>query len=92
MALGRARGFESLAYEYRAALVPPRGRLRVLVGVLHRVLLVTQRFHMQHAFWGPQYSDDQMRKTAQSAGLDVIECAARSAKQKGQWIEVPLSS
>lgn len=43
--------------------------------VWHNVVGSEERFHMQHAFWGPQYSDEQMRKTAQSAGLEVIECA-----------------
>ncbi|GGD49867.1 carbamoyltransferase [Erythrobacter arachoides] len=41
----------------------------------HNVVGSTERFHMKHGFWGPEYSDEDMRRTAQSAGLHVIECA-----------------
>ena len=34
----------------------------------HAELGRSERFHMQHAFWGPQYSPERMRKAAQAAG------------------------
>lgn len=41
--------------------------------VWHNVLGKTQRFHMEHAFWGPGYSDAQHRKAIESTGLAVQE-------------------
>src|SRR5206468_8045273 len=32
----------------------------------HNVVKGKNRFHMRHAFWGPDYSDSQTRKAAQS--------------------------
>jgi carbamoyltransferase len=33
----------------------------------HNVAGGRERFHMQHAYWGPEYSDSSMRRAAQSA-------------------------
>ena len=33
----------------------------------HNVVKGKNRFHMRHAFWGPEYSDSQTRKAAQSS-------------------------
>lgn len=41
----------------------------------HNVLGETERFHMQHAFWGPQYSDEQHRKAVAATGLAFRACA-----------------
>lgn len=41
----------------------------------HNVAGGTERFHMKHAFWGPEYSHEEMRKTAETSGVEVIECA-----------------
>jgi carbamoyltransferase len=35
----------------------------------HNVVKGKNRFHMRHAFWGPDYSDSQTRKAAQSTPL-----------------------
>ncbi len=40
----------------------------------HEVLGRQQRFHMKHAFWGPEYSDDQIRAVAESSGYLVRIC------------------
>ena len=40
----------------------------------HNVLGKAERFHMQHAFWGPRYSDERHRKAAESSGLPMMEC------------------
>ena len=40
----------------------------------HQTLGKTKRFHMQHAFWGPEYSDDHMRRVAKDSGLLYKEC------------------
>ena len=40
----------------------------------HNTLGRTERFHMQHAFWGPAYSDDQQRKAVEATGLKVQQC------------------
>jgi carbamoyltransferase len=51
----------------------------------HHVLGKTERFHMQHAFWGPEYSDEHIRRVAEASGLlfkvcddqiDLVETAA----------------
>ena len=41
----------------------------------HQVLGRKERFHMKHAFWGPEYPDDHLRKVAESSGLIVRQCA-----------------
>lgn len=41
----------------------------------HNVVGSAERFHMKHAFWGPQYSDEQMLATARKSGVPVQECA-----------------
>ncbi len=35
----------------------------------------TERFHMEHAAWGPGYSDDRIRKVAEASGFAVETCA-----------------
>lgn len=42
--------------------------------VWHNVLGRTERFHMQHAFWGPGYSDERMRLVAEASGFQVQAC------------------
>lgn len=42
--------------------------------VWHQVLGRRERFHMRHAFWGPGYSDEGMRKVAESSGFLVKVC------------------
>ena len=44
----------------------------------HNVAGGKKRFHMQHAFWGPEYSQEEMRCTAESSGLPV-QALARDA-------------
>jgi len=41
----------------------------------HQVLGRTERFHMKHAFWGPEYPDERLRTVAESSGLVVLQCA-----------------
>ena len=43
--------------------------------VWHNVLGRGERFHMQHAFWGPEYADERMRKVAEASGYLVRVCA-----------------
>ena len=49
----------------------------------HRVLGQTERFHMEHAFWGSEYSDERLRAIAESSGLIVQRCV-----DNGQLVEV----
>jgi carbamoyltransferase len=35
----------------------------------HNVAGGTERFHMHHAYWGPEYPEDEMRRTAESCGM-----------------------
>lgn len=42
--------------------------------VWHQVLGRTERFHMKHAFWGPEYSDEQIRAVAEASGYLVKAC------------------
>jgi len=37
----------------------------------HNVLGETQRYHMQHAYWGPAYSDEALREAAESCDMPV---------------------
>lgn len=41
----------------------------------HQVLGRKERFHMNHAFWGPEYSDDRLRSVAEASGVVVRQCA-----------------
>lgn len=43
--------------------------------VWHNVLGRSERFHMQHAFWGPEYADERMRQVAEASGYLVKVCA-----------------
>jgi carbamoyltransferase len=42
--------------------------------VWHQVLGRSERFHMKHAFWGPGYADERMRKVAEASGFLVKVC------------------
>ena len=37
--------------------------------VWHHVLGNTKRFEMKHAFWGPEYSDSEIKKVAETSGF-----------------------
>jgi len=41
----------------------------------HNVIGSSERFHMEHAFWGPGYSDLRHRKAVEATGLAVEEFA-----------------
>jgi carbamoyltransferase len=41
----------------------------------HNVLGRSERFHMQHTFWGPGYADERLRTVAQDSGFRVHTCA-----------------
>jgi carbamoyltransferase len=43
----------------------------------HNVVGSSERFHMEHAFWGPSYSDLRQRKAVESTGLAVQEFTDR---------------
>ncbi|MFZ4690214.1 MAG: carbamoyltransferase [Polymorphobacter sp.] len=43
--------------------------------VWHQVEGRKERFHMEHAAWGPGYSDDRIRKVAEESGFAVTVCA-----------------
>ena len=43
--------------------------------VWHNILNRVERFHMQHAFWGPGYSDERMRAVAEASGYLVKACS-----------------
>ncbi len=45
----------------------------------HATLGRRERFHMQHAFWGPGYDDSAMRRSAEATGLAVEEHASEAA-------------
>lgn len=40
----------------------------------HNVLGHSERFHMQHAFWGPGYCDNHIRNVAEGSGFAVKTC------------------
>lgn len=42
--------------------------------VWHAVLGHQERFHMQHAFWGPEYSDERVGKVARGSEYFRLEC------------------
>jgi carbamoyltransferase len=41
----------------------------------HQVLGQKERFHMKHAFWGPEYSDDRLRSVAESSEFVIRQCS-----------------
>jgi len=41
----------------------------------NQVLGREERFHMKHAFWGPEYPDERLRVVAETSGLAVRQCA-----------------
>jgi carbamoyltransferase len=43
--------------------------------VWHQVEGRKERYHMEHAAWGPGYSDDRIRKVAEAAGYPLTVCA-----------------
>ena len=43
----------------------------------HQVLGRRERFHMAHAFWGPHYSEDRLRRAARESGYIVKTCEGR---------------
>lgn len=47
--------------------------------VWHNVVGSRQRFHMAHAFWGPEHSDEACRKAVDTVGYDVEEFATPEA-------------
>lgn len=42
--------------------------------VWHAILGRSERFHMTHAFWGPEYPDARLRQAAESTGHKVRAC------------------
>jgi carbamoyltransferase len=44
----------------------------------HKVLGRQERFHMQHAFWGPGYSEERIRRVAKGSGFAVRTCTDES--------------
>ena len=42
--------------------------------VWHQVLGKEKRFHMKHAFWGPEYSDERIRSVAEASGYLIKVC------------------
>lgn len=51
--------------------------------VWHNTLGKTERFHMEHAFWGPEYSDGRHRSAVEQAGVKF-----RKYEDDGELIEV----
>lgn len=45
----------------------------------HQVLGRTERFHMEHAFWGPEYPDERMKKVAEGSGFKLRHCESAEA-------------
>lgn len=43
--------------------------------VWHQVLGRQERYHMQHAFWGPEYPDERLRAVAEASGFPLRVCA-----------------
>ncbi len=41
----------------------------------HNVLGRPERFHMEHAFWGPGYADERIRAVAAGSGFKLHACA-----------------
>ena len=42
----------------------------------HNVVGSTERFHMEHAFWGPEYSETRHRSSVEATGLPVEDLEA----------------
>jgi carbamoyltransferase len=42
--------------------------------VWHNTLGRAERFRMRHAFWGPEYSEQRMRRAAQASGSTIQDC------------------
>lgn len=40
--------------------------------VWHAVLGRKERFHMKHAYWGPEYPENRLRQAAESEGLPIL--------------------
>jgi len=55
--------------------------LGVAFHLWHRRFRQPRRFEMEHAYWGPSYSDEEMRRAAAEAGLRVerVEQVERAA-------------
>ncbi len=51
--------------------------------VWHNTLGKTERFHMEHAFWGPEYSDGRHRSAVEQAGVNF-----RKYEDNAELIEV----
>lgn len=47
--------------------------------VWHNIVGSRERFHMEHAFWGPEHGDEARRKAIDAAGYDVEEFASPEA-------------
>ncbi len=45
--------------------------------VWHQTLGREERFHMSHAFWGPEYSDEQIGKVAKKSKFLVKKCTSK---------------
>lgn len=43
--------------------------------VWHQVLGQQERFHMKHAFWGPQYPEARLRSVVEQSGFQLQACA-----------------
>jgi carbamoyltransferase len=41
----------------------------------HEVLGEQKRFYMNHAYWGPEYSEARLKQAAESCGLSVRHCS-----------------
>lgn len=46
--------------------------------VWHDTLGKRERFHMEHAFWGPEYSDERHRSAVENAGVEFREYSAEA--------------
>jgi len=47
----------------------------------HNVAGGKERFHMRHSYWGPEYSDDEMRRAAESAQTPIRELPIEKAPE-----------
>ncbi len=41
----------------------------------HNILGRQERFHMRHAFWGPEYSEKRIQAVAESSGFPIRKCS-----------------
>jgi carbamoyltransferase len=51
--------------------------------VWHQVLGRRERFHMQHAFWGPAYPEERLRAVAEASGFPLRVCANEAELVEG---------